>query len=692
MSLSDVVTVNVSISNASSPTVQGLSTGALVGYHNHYPDRLRVYSTSSMLAQMVTDGFHTYEPLYKMAQAYAAAPNAPALCAIGRRALAPFQTIKLTCTDGTVNDAYALTVTDSLGNATAIAYTNVASPGLPIPGSNVYATTATVVNGSASVTLSASNSLPAGLFLEFSNQSGVWYEVAATTSSSTTVTLTEPFTGASASSLTVTEGATTLLTSNSTALTFSLAQSLAVGDFLTFSAQPGVFYSLASAVVSSTSGTLSTPYLGSAASASPTQVLDALAGTFHVIQGNPSVLTTTTQVGTVAVGDSIQFASQLNTFYVVAAVTSTTITLTNPYTGATTSATYACDVCSASTAAAAIQAQLAALSNLGTVTVSGDVITMSRVDGSLTNVAGWVANGFANIELQDTTADPGIATDLAAIRAANNGAFYGIALDSNSQAEIDGAAAWTEATGVGGKYFFTNNSDFQNTVESVTSDVFSELQSLSIIRTFIQQNDQSLLCYAGAATMGQMLAMNPGSYTMAFKSLPLVPADSDTTLTEGQAMVLNTMSASTPGPGGKSGNYYKTIAGQNWIFPGSTPDGVSGSFKFADLVIGVDWLQTNMQADIAAVIAGMPKLPYTNVGMSLIKNAIYARLSLASSAQYNLIVPDGSDPTRPITITVPNVSSLTPQQRASRGVTGITWSAGLQGAVETAVVTGTLLP
>ena len=692
MGLSDFVVVDVSISAASTPTVQGLNTGALIVYHNHYPDRLRVYSTSSMLSQMITDGFHTYEPGYKMAEVYAAAPNAPALCAIGRRALAPLQILKLTCTDGTVGDAYAFTVVDSLGVKTSLAYTNVASVGEPIPGANVYATTATVVEGSPTVTLSAPNSLPAGLFLEFSNQPGIWYVVNTTTSSSTTVTLTVPFTGASASGLTVTEGATTDLTTGSADVTFSAGQSLAIGDVLTFSAQPGVYYALSAAVVSSSSGILTGPYLGTAAAASPTTYLAALAGTFHVINGNPAVATTTTQVGSVAVGDSIQFTSQLNTFYTVAAVTSTVITLTNPYAGATTVAAYASDVCSASVAAAALEEVLSDLSNIGVASVSGDVITLTRSDGSLTDVQGWVANGFANIELQDVTADPGIATDLAAIRAANNGAWYGFTLDSNSQNEIEAAAAWAEATGVGGKFYFTNNSDFQNTEVDVTNDVFSELQSLSIIRTFIQQNDQQLLCYAGAATMGQILAMNPGSYTFAYKQLPLVPADSDTTLTEGQAMALNTMSASTPGPGGKSGNYYKTVAGQNWLFPGTTPDGVSGSFKFADLVIGVDWLQTNMQADVAAVIAGLPKLPYTNIGMSLIKHAIYARLSLASSPQYGLIVPDGSDPTRPIVVTVPNVSNLTPQQRASRGVTGITWSAGLQGAIETATVTGTLLP
>jgi uncharacterized protein DUF3383 len=697
VALSDFVVVDVSISSATTPTVQGLNTGALIGYHNHYPDRLRVYSTATALTQMVSDGFSTTEPLYKMAQVYAAAPNAPALMAVGRRALAPHQSLALTCTDGTVGDAYALTVINPAGVSTLCAYTNIASLGEPIPGANVYATTATTVNGSATVTLSATNSLPAGLFLEFSNQAGVWYTVAATTSSSTTVTLTTPFTGASASGLTVTEGATTDLTVGSVDVTFSANQSLAVGDILAFSAQPGTFYALSAAVVSSTSGVLTTAYNGLAAAASPTSYVAALAGTFHVIAGNPTVATTSSQVSAVAVGDSLQFVSQLNTFYTVAAVSATTITLSVPYAGTTASATYAADMCTASTAATALGTQISAIANVGTVTVTGAVIDISRTDGSLTDILGWVSNGFANIQMQDNTADPGIATDLTAIRAANNGSWYGFALDSNSGAEIQAAAVWTEATGVGGKIFFTNNSDYQNTQvteagEFPETDIFTSLQGLSIIRTFIQQNNSELLARSGAAIMSQVLAMNPGSYTLAYKQMPLVPADSDTTLTETQALNLNSMTASNPGPGAKSGNYYKTVAGQNWLFPGSTPDGVGGSFKFMDLVIGVDWLQTNLQADVAAVIAGLPKLPYTNIGMAMIKHAIYARLSLASSPQYGLIVPDGSDPTRPIVVTVPNVSNLTPQVRASRGVAGITWSAGLQGAIETAVVTGTLLP
>jgi len=115
MSISDYVTANAVITNASSPTIPGLNTGLIAAFHNVYSDRVRVYTTATMLAQMVTDGFSTASPAYKAATAYCAAPTAPALCCIGRRALPPYQSLTLTCADGTVNDKYNFTLVDSLG-------------------------------------------------------------------------------------------------------------------------------------------------------------------------------------------------------------------------------------------------------------------------------------------------------------------------------------------------------------------------------------------------------------------------------------------------------------------------------------------------------------------------------------------------------------------------------------------------
>lgn len=634
MGASDFVSVAISITGASTPTVQGLTTPMIACYHTHFADRFRLYSAATMLTQMVADGFSTSEAGYKEAEAVLAAPNAPAQCGIGRRANPPLQTLQLTMVDGTVGDAYNMTLVGSDGKAHALTYMNVINPGTAASGGTV-----TTTNGSPTITFSTNQTMARGGLLIFSGTGG----------------------------------------------------------------QPGVYYALNAAVATATAGTLTANYQGTGGAGETFTYLAPLAGTADAINGSATVATTTTQVGVVYPGDSVQFTSQLGTYYTVLTVTSAHLILTQPYSGVTAAAAYMSDVCQTSTAATAMQALIAALSSVGTATViatpqigatglpanfgSNSTVQLARTDGFLTDVQGWVANGFANIVLQDVTADPGIVADLTAIRAANNASWYGLCLDSNSAAEIEAAAAWIEATGIGGKVFFTNNSDWQNTQTPVTTDVFSELQLDSYKRTFIQQNDQALLCFSGAATCGQVLAMNPGSYTLAYKTLPGVPADSDTTLTEAQAMALNSMTAATPGTGAKNGNYYKTTAGQNWLFPGTTPGG-----QFMDLTIGIDWLQLHIQQAVLGAIAGLPKLPFDDFGIGAVGDAVGGVLRLGSSPTYGLILPDGQDPARPIKVTVPTAASLTSAQRATRDISGISFSAGLQGAIETASIGGSLIP
>jgi hypothetical protein len=701
MSLSDFVESTLAISDASSPTVQSLNVGLIAAYHTQYPARVKVYSTSSVLTELVADGFETYSPVYKAAEAYAAAPNAPALFAVGRRALAPTQTLQLACTDGTVGDAYAFTLVGSGGVASQLNYTNVINPGVGIDGSGItLAGDVTLVPGSEAVTFASAQTLTEGELLTFSAQPTVTYEVAAATTASTAATLTAPYWGAASSVATTTVADRTSVTNGLTTVTFSGPQTLAKGSLLMFESQPGVYYALAALVSSSTSGTLTTAYSGTTNAATPTTAVAALAGTFDVINGSATVATTSSQVAGVNPGDSLQFSTQLGTYYTVEAVTASAVTLTSPYSGVTTTLGYASNVCTVSTAAAYLAYLIGLLgsatvpNNIGTVSVINSpapafptVLKLVQVAGALNDVQSWVANGFHNIQVQDVTTDPGIASDLAAMIAADSAAFYGVFLDSNSQAEIEAAAELIEATGTGGKTFWGNTSDYQNTLSSVTTDVFSELELLTLNRSFVQQNDQQLLCFAGAATCGQALAMNPGSYTLAYKSLPLVPADSDTTLTEGQALVINSMTASNPGPGGKKGNYYKTVAGQNWLWPGCAPSG-----QFFDLTIGMDSLALAIQQAVAATLAGLPKVPFDDFGLQLLGSAIYGVLVLYSTSQYNFILPNGQDPARPIQVNTPTAASLTSAQRASRDVTGFSWSAGLQGAIQNAVLNGKLIP
>lgn len=71
----------------------------------------------------------------------------------------------------------------------------------------------------------------------------------------------------------------------------------------------------------------------------PLRTTKTLSGSFFPVNGSLVVNTTATQQPSLNVGDSVQFLSQEGIFYTIAIVTSTSITLTAPYTGVTSNTT-----------------------------------------------------------------------------------------------------------------------------------------------------------------------------------------------------------------------------------------------------------------------------------------------------------------------------------------------------------------
>jgi len=68
MSLDSIVSVTIS-QQTSAVSVAGFGIPLIAGYHTHYSDRVRSYAASGMLAQLVTDGFSTKDPIYMAANA-----------------------------------------------------------------------------------------------------------------------------------------------------------------------------------------------------------------------------------------------------------------------------------------------------------------------------------------------------------------------------------------------------------------------------------------------------------------------------------------------------------------------------------------------------------------------------------------------------------------------------------------------
>ena len=108
MSLSSIITVQID-RTSTTVTQAGFGTPLIAGYFptSIFAERVKEYSS---LAEMVTDGFIAADPVYLAASdCWAQSPSPPTI-KVGRRALAPQQTMTITPVDLTVGAIHSVTV------------------------------------------------------------------------------------------------------------------------------------------------------------------------------------------------------------------------------------------------------------------------------------------------------------------------------------------------------------------------------------------------------------------------------------------------------------------------------------------------------------------------------------------------------------------------------------------------------
>jgi len=127
MSLSDIVTVNIS---ATSRGVSRKSFGVplVAAYHTKWMDLYKVYSSSTVLSDMVTDGFTVYDPAYISVRSLVqASPKVPNVV-VGRLSTVFEHSGTITVATGTpvAGKIYRLNVISPAGVLTAVSYTAIA--------------------------------------------------------------------------------------------------------------------------------------------------------------------------------------------------------------------------------------------------------------------------------------------------------------------------------------------------------------------------------------------------------------------------------------------------------------------------------------------------------------------------------------------------------------------------------------
>jgi Protein of unknown function (DUF3383) len=267
-----------------------------------------------------------------------------------------------------------------------------------------------------------------------------------------------------------------------------------------------------------------------------------------------------------------------------------------------------------------------------------------------------------NISIADITPDPGIEDDLNAIYAADQD-WYGLAIDSVGAAEILSAASWAESQEA--MLFFATTQDADCKTASVT-DVMTQLQAATLQRTIVLWHHRGAEQWACAAWAGKMLPKTPGSANWANKSLSLVDM-SDLSDTERGHLKA------------KNANYYVSVKRI-----GFTLDGRAAGGRFADITHGLDWFEARLQERVVLLFANNDKVPYTDAGIQLVRSQVDAQI-------LNGITATIVDPAQDWWTSAPAVADVVPADKLIRLLRDVRFQFVLQGAINKALIQGTVL-
>ncbi len=298
--------------------------------------------------------------------------------------------------------------------------------------------------------------------------------------------------------------------------------------------------------------------------------------------------------------------------------------------------------------------------------------------GSATlTIARTVAGATASIKVADPTrlklvqdqADPGFATDLAAIALEDSSSWYAIINPFNSKACADVIATYAEANQ---KLFICATQDTDVIQTSNTTDYNSGTpltiagsQKLAAhYRTAIIYHPDNTQ-FADAAWAGRCLPLDPGSETWVFKTLAGVDAVNLTATQRTNVLA-------------KYANCYDSIGGVNITEGGK----VSGN-EFIDVIRFRDWLQAEMSEDIFNALANAKKVPFTDAGIAIIEGILRAKLAEG-------VAVGGLAASPAPRVTVPLASAVSSSDKAARSLTGVTFDAVLAGAIHATTVTGAI--
>jgi len=288
------------------------------------------------------------------------------------------------------------------------------------------------------------------------------------------------------------------------------------------------------------------------------------------------------------------------------------------------------------------------------------LLTITSTAGSDVSVGTIQKSDFTTAVLSNgTQPTSGLATRLGLIREQNDGWFV---LNLASYGRADALEAMSTIEALSRMHCLTVF-DVNATVSGDTTNLAYSVSNANYANTFAIYSDvdQQL----GAAWLGLCLPYDPGSETWKFKTLAGMAASG---LTETEATNLEAVKC----------NWFAEIGGNDM-----TSEGVVGSGEFIDILRLVYWTESRIREGIYSRLIALPKLPYTDVGFSMVENEI--RQVLRQGIANGGYIDDES-----LAVTVPKRADISSADAALRKLPDVTFYATLAGAVHSVAVEGTV--
>lgn len=300
-----------------------------------------------------------------------------------------------------------------------------------------------------------------------------------------------------------------------------------------------------------------------------------------------------------------------------------------------------------------------------TTVVSTDTLTLTTKDGGA-----FVVSTSANMAQSVASVTETIPQTMAAIQSYDND-WYGWVLASREQADIMAAANWTESVR---KLFGTAIAEAGAYNPESTTDTGYLLYNGNYFRTFWFYHKDAANDFPEAAVMARCFAILPGGETWANKKLAGVTTDP---LTETQYIAITK----------KNGNTFERFRNIS-----ITQNGKVAAGEWIDVIRFRDWLQEEITVNVFNALVNSDKIPYTDEGIAIIEAQIRQALELGTRRGGIAPIEYDEDGNQNFgyTINVPLSSSISANQKATRVLQDVSFTARLAGAIHVVEITGSL--